>query len=42
MDSARTLGGAKVNNASIGLFNATLFSIPLWGIIYFVIRLIFD
>jgi hypothetical protein len=41
MNSARTLGGAKMNNASIGLFNATLFSIPLWGILYLAIRLIF-
>ncbi|SEN72323.1 hypothetical protein SAMN05444955_11977 [Lihuaxuella thermophila] len=28
-----------MNNATIGIFNATLFSIPLWGFIYFAIRL---
>jgi hypothetical protein len=29
-----------MNNASIGLFNATLMSLPVWGIIYIAVRLL--
>ncbi|SEN72346.1 hypothetical protein SAMN05444955_11978 [Lihuaxuella thermophila] len=29
-----------MNNASIGIFNATMISIPLWGMIYFAVRLL--
>ncbi len=29
-----------MNNAVIGIFNATMFSLPMWGLIYLVARLL--
>jgi hypothetical protein len=29
-----------MNNAAVGLFNATMISLPMWGLIYFAVRLL--